>query len=243
MRVLVTRPEPDCARTARALRERGHDVVVSPLMRIEPIVDARIGAGPWGAVVFTSANAAHGFASHPLGAELLATPVFTVGARTAAAAWACGFAEVRPADGDAAALAGMIAASGLDCTRPLLYPAGEDRARDLAELLAPHGLKVETVAIYRAVIVDTLSREARVALVDGTIDAVLHFSRRSAQAFVAATKVANLRAEGLALRHLCLSAEIASVLIAAGAKQVTIAPRADQQTLLNLLDHLRGLHP
>ena len=37
MRLLVTRPEPDAARTAEALRARGHEVLVAPLLRVETI--------------------------------------------------------------------------------------------------------------------------------------------------------------------------------------------------------------
>ena len=59
VRLLLTRPEPDAQRTAAALRAHGHDVVVAPLLRIEPAADAQIGAGPWAAILITSANAAH----------------------------------------------------------------------------------------------------------------------------------------------------------------------------------------
>jgi uroporphyrinogen-III synthase len=235
--VLVTRPQAECERTARALRERGHDVLLAPLLRIEPIADASIGEGRWSAVAFTSANAVHAIAAHPARALLLTAPVFTVGARTAATAQqAGGFADVRSADGDVAALARLIGTSGIDRTKPVLYLAGEERARDLDTLLAPYGIAVATVPIYRAVMAEALPRESRDALARGAINAVLHFSRRTAQAFLAAVEAAGLRAEGLALRHLCLSAEIAAPLIAAGAERVTIAPRPDQRALLDLLD-------
>lgn len=236
MRVLVTRPQPECERTARALRQRRHEVLQAPLLRIEPIADAKIGEGPWSAIVFTSVNAVNAIAAHPAKAQFLTAPVFAVGARTAAAAQACGFAEVQSADGDVAALANLIGASGIDRTRPVLYLAGEERARDLGALLAPHRLNVEMVPIYRAVLIDALPLKVRDALAGEAVDAVLHFSGRSAQAFLAAAGAAGLRAKGLAVRHLCLSAEIAAPLIAAGAGRVTIAPRPDQGALLDLLD-------
>ena len=64
MRLLLTRPEPDAQRTAAALRAQGHDVIIAPLLRIEPAADAEIGAGPWAAILITSANAAHAVATH-----------------------------------------------------------------------------------------------------------------------------------------------------------------------------------
>ena len=64
VRLLLTRPEPDAQRTATALRAQGHDVIVAPLLRIEPAADAKIGEGPWAAILITSANAAHAIAAH-----------------------------------------------------------------------------------------------------------------------------------------------------------------------------------
>ena len=40
MRLLVTRPEPDNARTAAALRAKGHEVVLAPLLHIEAVAGA-----------------------------------------------------------------------------------------------------------------------------------------------------------------------------------------------------------
>ena len=39
MRLLVTRPEQDGERTAAALRARGHEALLAPLMRIEAAAD------------------------------------------------------------------------------------------------------------------------------------------------------------------------------------------------------------
>jgi len=64
LRLLLTRPEPDAARTAAALRAAGHEVLTAPMLRIEPVA-ADLGAGPWEAVLITSANAARAVAAHP----------------------------------------------------------------------------------------------------------------------------------------------------------------------------------
>ena len=50
MRLLVTRPEPDNERTAAALREKGHDVLLAPMLRIEPVPDVDLGSPPWSGV-------------------------------------------------------------------------------------------------------------------------------------------------------------------------------------------------
>jgi uroporphyrinogen-III synthase len=62
MRLLVTRPEPDNARTAAALRARGHEVTVAPLMHVAAVGEADLGVAPWAAILLTSANAARAIA-------------------------------------------------------------------------------------------------------------------------------------------------------------------------------------
>jgi uroporphyrinogen-III synthase len=235
MRLLVTRPEPDAERTARALRSRGLQAIIAPLMRMEPIADAPIGEGPWSAIAFTSANAVTAVTAHPLKAKLLGVPVFTVGARTEEAARAASFEHVQSAYGDVAALAALMVARVAERTKPVLYLAGEDRAGDLEGLLGEYGIATRTVPIYRAVLATRLPESARSALAQDRIDGVLHYSRRSAEAFVRAIEADQLREQGLALRHLCLSAEVAAPLVAAGAERVEVARRPDQQALFELI--------
>src|SRR3954447_12622921 len=81
MRLLVTRPEPDATRTAETLRARGHEVLVAPLLATLTI--AADFAGPYDAVLMTSANAARALAAHPRAGEVTRLPCFTVGSRSA----------------------------------------------------------------------------------------------------------------------------------------------------------------
>lgn len=235
MRVLVTRPDRQAARTAAALEKSGHVALVAPVLCIEPIPDAELGAPPWTAVLMTSANAAEAAARHPRRAELVALPVFTVGGRSAEAARAAGFADVRSADGDRHALVRLVTATLAPPCAPLLYLAGEERAGDLAGMLAGYGLCVHTVVVYRAIPAPNLRPAARTALAEGRIDAILHFSRRSAEAFLDAAARDDVLAPALAVTHCCLSAEVAVPLAEAGASAVRVASRPDEAALLELL--------
>src|SRR5262249_22182758 len=143
------RPEPDGERTAQMLRARGHVVALAPVLRMEAILDVDLAAGPYAAVAMTSANAARAIAQHPGRAALLALPMFTVGARTAAAAQAVGFRDVTSADGGLAELARLVVA--MIPPDRVLYLAAADRAGDLAGTLAVHGFRVDTVVAYRMV--------------------------------------------------------------------------------------------
>ena len=148
MRVVVTRPHADGARTAAALEARGHEVLLAPLMQVERVTAALSGA--WGGVIVTSANAPGAIddAARP---ALLGLPVYAVGQRSAEAARAAGFTDVACADGDARDLVRLIAQRQKPAKAPLLYLAGEDRAADLIEALAARGLAAELRVVYRAV--------------------------------------------------------------------------------------------
>src|SRR5262249_61909322 len=79
MRVVVTRPQADAERTAAALRARGHDVLVTPLMRLEPIAVNL--DGQWSALAITSANAPNAIARNPARDMLVKLPLLAIGRR------------------------------------------------------------------------------------------------------------------------------------------------------------------
>src|SRR5262245_58994761 len=146
MRLLVTRPEPDGARTAALLRARGHEVLTAALLRVEP-VGFELPNSDWAAVVLTSANAARALAQHPHRARITGLPAFAVGRQTAEAAQAAGLTALNTADGDRNDLVALLCRRFGGSQKPLLHLAGEDRAGDLAGC----GVPVETVVAYRAV--------------------------------------------------------------------------------------------
>jgi uroporphyrinogen-III synthase len=239
VRLLVTRPEPDGERTAQALRARGHAVVLAPLLRTETIAFV-LPEQAFSAVVLTSANAARAIADHPGRAQLTAMTAFTVGRRTAEAARALGFRDVRSADGDKSDLVDLLRADLLrtDLLRiqasdraPLLYLAGEDRAGDLAAA----GLPVHTAVVYRALKAAHFPPPVAAALAQREIDGVLHFSARSAEAYLDCAARGGVGNQALAPVHYCLSRQVAAPLSAAGAVALRIAARPDEAALLELV--------
>ena len=226
MRLLVTRPEPDAARTAETLRALGHDALIAPLLRVE-IVVADFG-GPFEAVLMTSANAARAVASHPRARELFSLPCLTVGDRSADAARAAGFARVESAGGALSDLVRLVAQR--HAHGRVLYLAGEDRAGDLAGELSGHGIAADTAVVYRAVPLDEFPVEVMSAL-----DGVLHYSRRSVTTMLRLTEAAGALNPMLSLAHYCLSAEVAAPLRAAGAGRIMVAASPTESALLTLL--------
>jgi uroporphyrinogen-III synthase len=67
------------------------------------------------------------------------------------------------------------------------------------------------------------------------IEAVLHYSRRSARAFLDAARSGGVEISALALPQCCISAAVAAVLRDAGATQVTAAASPDENALFEAL--------
>ena len=236
MAVLVTRPAPDNDRSATALRARGFEVLLAPMLRFEPVALPDEAGRDAAAVIVTSSNALRAAAPQLARSALLTLPLFAVGEHTAAAARQAGFTQVMSADGDAGALSDLVTrerANGrIKADAPLLYLAGADISRDLAGELAGRGFEVITQTVYRMAPVTTLPRDVCDAFAKNAITAVLHYSRRSAAAFVAAIRADGVEISALAVPHCCMSANVAEVLREAGATQVTIAAHPNENDML-----------
>jgi uroporphyrinogen-III synthase len=232
MRVLVTRPMPDCERTAATLRGRGYDVLVVPLMQVKPI--AADLSGNWSAVIISSANAVRALDAQQI-ASLAKLPLFAVGQRSADAARDAGFMDVRSANGNAEDLIRLVAGSNLDQAATYLYLAGEDRAADVEGELAKRGIEARTVIVYKSVTLDYPPELAN-ALRNREIAVALHFSRRSAENYVNGAKAAGLEQMASAPQHFCLSAQVTEPLRAAGVVgQISVAPDPNEAALLAIL--------
>lgn len=239
MAVLVTRPHPDNEATARALRDRGFEVVLAPMLRFEPVVLADDLGRDYAAIIVTSANAFRAVETQ-LG-PLLKLPLYAVGEHTASEARRLGFARVIVAEGDAGKLRDRVRKDLKAKNSRLLYLAGANLSRDLAGELADHGFDVVTRTTYRMVALSALSRETRDAFAVNAVQAVLHYSQRSARAFLEAARADGVEITALAVPQCCISANVAAILREAGALQVLVAARADENALFGALE--RALRP
>ncbi len=149
------------------------------------------------------------------------------------------------ANGDAGSLRELVLArvktKELKKAGTLLYLAGADLARDLAGELGEHGFRVVTQMTYRMTPVPSLSREISDAFAANRVEAVLHYSRRSARAFLEAARSAGVEISALSIPQCCISEGVASVVRDAGATQVMVAATPDENALFGALD--RALRP
>lgn len=220
--VLVTRPEPGAAETARAVAALGWHPILAPALLLVPRAFA---APPAQAVLITSRAAARALPSSAL-------PVLAVGEATAAEARAQGFPNVAAAAGDAAALAALATATLNPAAGPLLLAVGQGYGQELATQLRAAGFRVLRRIAYAASPAPALPGPAQAALGAGQVRAALFYSPRSALAAMAQLRAAGLLHAIPGIEALAISPRVAHVLKALPWRALRVAARPDQPSLL-----------
>lgn len=234
MRFLVTRPERPGIRTAERLAEAGHSALRDPLVTLRFFPPDRLIEDMPDALIVTSASAVRGLKDHPDLPKIVGLPVWTVGGRTTEALREAGFTNFATETPDAARLASALK-NMPETPQHFVHIAGMDRAADFTGLMTDAGHRLDIVEIYSADPAQALSEEAQEALQGDAIDAVLHYSRRTAEIFVRLVKADGLREKAFALQHFCLSDNIAKPLRVAGAEHVSSAVEPNEDALFDLI--------
>jgi uroporphyrinogen-III synthase len=182
MRLLITRPEEDGERLADALRSRGHEPVMLPLMEI---VAKPLGPLPLSgvqALIATSRNALRALAENTAFAAAKRLPVYCVGEATSALAAELGFKDVHTGAGTAKDLVPLIARTAKPQGGTLLYLTGEQIAFDLLPVLSALRFTVRRIVIYAAR-ENSQKPEALAELLRAGLDGVVLMSPRTSQIF------------------------------------------------------------
>ena len=232
MRVMLTRPRADSEFLSEALRARGNDVVIEPMLKIVPEGSLPLLDGV-AALIVTSANGIRAFAAASGRRDLA---VYTVGDGTALAAREAGFTAVMSAQGDSAALGTLIAARLKPDAGTLLHIQGRTVAGNLDKLLESKGYSVRPAILYKAEAVDTLSSVSRDHIADRKIDMILFFSPRTAGTFVRLVQEAGLTHRCETMIALCLSEAVAEAASALNWAGVHIAATPDGTAMMHLCD-------
>lgn len=230
MKILVTRPLADGQEITARLSEQGHQALLAPLLEPRFLDGPEPELNDVQAILATSANGIRALIRRTARRDI---PVFAVGPQTAREAMKAGFADVRSADGDAVALAEAAsrwAKAASTTNNVLLHVCGEDAPGTLADMLAARGLVVRRAVLYAMAAASQLPPEARAALAEGGLNAVMFFSPKSARLFLTL-------AEGLPIANLialCISPATAKVLPQGAFAHVRIADRPNQSAMLAL---------
>ncbi|QLH39920.1 MAG: uroporphyrinogen-III synthase [Defluviicoccus sp.] len=229
-RIWVTRPQADAAGLAEALRERGFEPLIEPLLLVELTDGPPLPLDGVQALLATSANGARALARRTAERRL---PLLAVGDGTARIARKLGFEAVESAGGDVASLAERICLRLDPAAGAVLHAAGTEVAGDLGGTLHAAGFGYRREVVYR---VDTPERltdalVARWAADD--IDGVVVFSPRTGR-----TLVRLLRQSGQAdaSRHavcFCLSEAVVTTVSTLRWHRIRVAAQPTQAALLD----------
>lgn len=208
--------------------------MISPVIEPVATICPPLSQAAYDGVVATSANAFRFLAAGDA-MRLRNLPLYVVGERTAQAATDVGFVAPEVIADDAQSLLYSLS-NHSGGRRRLLYLCAHDRKLALEEGLRRAGHSVETRVVYEAKAALGLSSEAEAALAGASVDAVLHFSRRSAELF-ARLAISGGCAEGARKAlHICISEDAGTGLHDLGPVRMLIADRPDTAGMLAALD-------
>jgi uroporphyrinogen-III synthase len=232
MQILVTRPLEDSREISQMLEAMGHGVIAAPLLKIEFYDGPEIPLEGVQAILATSANGVRAIARRTPHRDV---PLFAVGPQTEAEARAAGFRHIKNAHGDGAALARATALWVKPEDGALLHAAGAVAPKLLVAELEKSGFTVRREVLYVAQAVQRFPDAAAEALKAGKLDAVLHFSARSAKTFADCAVREELTASCETLMAVCISEAAAAALSPLHFREIRIAKAPNQQALLELL--------
>jgi uroporphyrinogen-III synthase len=228
-RILITRPEPGATQTAARVTALGLLPIVAPVLSItarQPTVPDRVAAS-----LLTSRNA---IAACP--ASLHGRPVFAVGTATAAQAAEAGFRHVFSADGDATALAILVAGALSPMDGSLFLPTGQGQGRDLATSLRRRGFRVVRRVAYQAACVPVLPEAAATHLRQGQVTAAMFFSGETSRHFVRLLRAMELVDTVRNVEAVSISERAAVALRPLPWRRISVAAKPNQDAMLVLLN-------
>ena len=228
--VLITRPEPGASETAARVAAMGLTPVVAPLLQIRCLAPALPPADDIQAILVTSGNAIPALPS-----TYHQRPLFAVGNATASRAREAGFGTVSSADGEATALAALVARSCDHAAGSLLLATGKRQGRALTADLRGCGFSVIRRVVYAAVPVASLPEAAGTALLAQTLSAAMFFSAETARHAVHLLGGAQLAEAVRLVEALAIGATTAVALESLPWRRIRVAARPNQEAMLALL--------
>lgn len=231
MRLLITRPQPDASISADRLRQLGHEVLISSVLNVTFSNNPLTWHQDMGLVV-TSRNGIRALSTLSTDEMRTKATLFTVGDATAALAKEAEFKNIISASGDVDGLVSLIADKKPAST---LYICGRDRKSELDAKLQKRGIPVDIAERYHADFATSLTKETINAFEKQTLDGVLHYSARSAEAFSLLMKQKIVSYSTKQITHFCLAKAISSVLDRNMGIHAVVAERPNEQSLCDAI--------
>ena len=232
--VLLTRPLDTSRQIQPIIESFGWDVIIDPVLKIIPSQYPFPSLSSYDALIFTSANAVRLFKEQNFSHDL---PVFTVGNQTAKTANNVGFQNILNAKGSVNDLIPILHRHN---KKHFLYLRGEHVSHNL-QALCPT-LHIDEHVIYTAQKIKDLSQSTYNIIQNGDLNAILFFSKRTAQQFK--TILLNHPQKEALLnglkqtRALCLSPPMVQYVQKIQWHDILVAQRPDRDHILALLKTL-----
>lgn len=206
--------------------------LVAPLQTVEPVPIRLPQPNRVAGLVLTSRNAIPAIPS-----AWHAVPAWAVGDATARRARAAGFAQVTSADGDAAALADLIARSVPPAANPatLLLAAGHGVGGPVTAMLRQRGFRVIRRVAYRTRAAASLPDIAAQAIATTEPLSILVFSAEAARVLAHLVTQAGLAPAIQAHDAIPISSTAAVALRSLPWRAIRIAARPNQDAMLAML--------
>lgn len=236
MRILLTRPLHQSARSADRLRNLGHEVLIEPLLQIHQL-DTQLPAGRFDGIILTSSNAVPPLDRHWPRSDRDNVPVLATGESTRKTAAAIGFSNTTSVGGSARTiiteLPGWLKQQGLTSGPDLLYPGAETLSVDLTTELSRSGVTCCNWPVYRSIPVKQLSPALVQAFQQGKIGLTLLYSARTASAFARLVSHHNISLDTIATA--ALSEQVKIALPRSMSAGCRVARNPDENSLFDLI--------
>ena len=214
-------------------------------MLVAPMLETVFSTEPLGDVsnvdlVVTSRNGVRALAKLASDEIRETTTLYTVGDATAALARDVGFKHIHSAAGTVDHLVDLIGSTKAEGNKQLIYVCGRDRKGGLENKLRVKGWQVNVAVRYHSDPVEHLSRDVLSAIKGQTIDAVLLYSNRTAEAFKVLIEQYNLSQSTDLIKLFCLAKSIESVFDRSGEIQLIVVEKPNEQSMFDALAHYQN---
>lgn len=229
--VVVTRPFPDCTRTAQQVERVGFDSFEEPLGIVSyfSLDDVRIPREV--GFILTSHRAVSAlktisFSTYPT--------FYVVGERTAHTLRQNGFDDIAVTAANVANLTDWLIKRKDMIQTPLIYLRGRDVSVPLAETLTDKGFNIDEHTVYAIDTVESFSNEFTALLTSQRALVILLMSERTAKAFMRLLSGFDPQVKDR-LRYLCFSPKIAETVEEHGGKSIDSCDDPTEDALVQKL--------
>jgi len=235
--IIITRPKEDSLGLLEILEREGFDVISEPQLEINFFeINPDFLKQSFQAILITSANGIRALARIT---NIRDYKVVTVGVASKKEADNLGFTNVVSANGekggDVDILFDYICTNCSKNGGKLLHLAGVSISKNLKDMLCNAGYEALRINLYEAKKIEQINDDTAAKITAEEIDAVVFYSARSAESFIAAIKNNGLNQSVKSMKSICFSHRVADSLPTDLFEKILVTKEMDSNSLVSLL--------